>query len=582
MDGKTKHFIEAHFVGLFGILVFLLYLILNQLPEFIPKLAKYDLSLLDTILIVLGTGMVAYDCMLKQIDHIYSRFRYWLIRITDQLTPISIFFILIALTAIGFYLRFNDLGYRSFWTDEAITSYAAIGLLEHGAPVMPSGEVYTRALLNTYLIALSFKIFGISESSARIVSVIFGTLMIPLAYLLGKEFESKRVGIIAALLITFSAFEILWAREARMYAQFQFFYLLTAYLFYVSLKKTNSKLLLLSGISFIFAWYSHVLSLCFVPVAITYIIFHKRKEFLENKYFVYVSLAVMGLALVYMILTGKTPIDYYPSSAPKWGQHTVLHYAFSPKLFTLFVLASISGIVSLILWKFEMYKNKGYLYFIISFFIPFMILSASPWKTVRYAFFIFPFLVILASGAIDFYVIRNWGDGNRKVKSELVKSMKTVISITVILLVCIQVCSDIYFISHDSYNIYHDCPENWKKAGEFVKEHMGEDDKIATTLPLATLYYVGRVDYGIPGGFGDIDDAVTLTDRTTGAILFNDYNQFIQKINTEKGWVIADRCRLDGRRTDSKVREYIRNNMTYHPEGSDETVEVYSWGEDHK
>ena len=358
MDRKTKHFIEVHFVGLFGILVFLIYLMLNQLPEFIPKLAKYDLPLLDTILIVLGTGMVAYDCILKQIDHISSRFRYWLVRITDQLTPISIFFILVALTAIGFYLRFNDLGCRSFWTDEVITSYAAIGLLEHGAPVMPSGEVYTRALLNTYLIALSFKIFGISESSARIVSVIFGTLMIPLAYLLGKEFESKRVGIIAALLITFSAFEILWAREARMYAQFQFFYLLTAYLFYVSLKKTNSKLLLLSGISFIFAWYSHVLSLCFVPVAITYIIFHKRKEFLENKYFVYVSLAVMGLALVYMILTGKTPIDYYPSSAPKWGQHTVLHYAFSPKLFTLFVLASISGTVSLILWKFEMYKIK--------------------------------------------------------------------------------------------------------------------------------------------------------------------------------------------------------------------------------
>jgi hypothetical protein len=589
MREKVKHFIDAHFIGLSGILMFFFYLSLILLQTFFPRTAKYSLTNINVIFIVLGTGLVIYSFIPEQVNYMASRFRHWLTQVTDRLTPKSIFLIILTLTVIGFYLRFNNLGSKSFWTDELITTYAAIGLLEHGTPLMPSGEAYTRALLNTYLIALSFKTFGISEFSARIVSVVFGTLIIPIAYLFGKELENKRVGIIAALLITFSAFEILWAREARMYAQFQFFYLLTAYLFYISIKKGSSKLFLFSGLSFIFAWYSHVLSLCFIPVAVTYVLLCKRMEFLKNKNLVYATSGILGIAVVYMILTDKTPLDYYPLTAPEWAQHTFLHYAFASQLFTLFVLVVISSIILLLLWKLGLYKNKNPLvYLMLNFFIPFIILSISPWKTVRYSFFIFPFLILLASSAIDFYAVRNWGNNNNaictqtskafRVKSELVKNIKTIITVILILLLFMQVSSDIYFVSHDSYTFYHDCPENWKKGCEFVKEHLDEDDKIATNMPLATLYYVGRVDYDIPKGFKDIANNGTFTDSGTGVIVLNNYSLFMQKVKTEKGWLIVDRHRLNEYFTET-VRDYIRNNMTFYPEGSDETIEVYSWGD---
>jgi 4-amino-4-deoxy-L-arabinose transferase-like glycosyltransferase len=575
MREKVKHFIDAHFIGLSGILMFFFYLSLILLQTFFPRTAKYSLTNINVIFIVLGTGLVIYSFIPEQVNYMASRFRHWLTQVTDRLTPKSIFLIILTLTVIGFYLRFNNLGSKSFWTDELITTYAAIGLLEHGTPLMPSGEAYTRALLNTYLIALSFKTFGISEFSARIVSVVFGTLIIPIAYLFGKELENKRVGIIAALLITFSAFEILWAREARMYAQFQFFYLLTAYLFYISIKKGSSKLFLFSGLSFIFAWYSHVLSLCFIPVAVTYVLLCKRMEFLKNKNLVYATSGILGIAVVYMILTDKTPLDYYPLTASQ--------------LFTLFVLVVISSIILLLLWKLGLYKNKNPLvYLMLNFFIPFIILSISPWKTVRYSFFIFPFLILLASSAIDFYAVRNWGNNNNaictqtskafRVKSELVKNIKTIITVILILLLFIQVSSDIYYVSHDSYTFYHDCPENWKKGCEFVKEHLDEDDKIATNMPLATLYYVGRVDYDIPKGFKDIANNGTFTDSGTGVIVLNNYSLFMQKVKTEKGWLIVDRHRLNEYFTET-VRDYIRNNMTFYPEGSDETIEVYSWGD---
>ncbi|MCK4250890.1 hypothetical protein KAX97_05555, partial [candidate division WOR-3 bacterium] len=145
MIEKIKHFTESHFIGLVGLLMFFFYLIVNLLPKFVQRLAKYDLPLIDVTFIVLGTGLVIYSFIHKQVDNIASRFRYWL-QVTDRLTPKSILVIIFALTAIGFYLRFNNLGDRSFWIDEAITSYAAIGLLEHGTPVLPSGVVYNRAL----------------------------------------------------------------------------------------------------------------------------------------------------------------------------------------------------------------------------------------------------------------------------------------------------------------------------------------------------------------------------------------------------------------------------------------------------
>ena len=586
MIEKIKHFTESHFIGLFGLLMFFFYLIVNLLPKFVQRLAKYDLPLIDVTFIVLGTGLVIYSFIPKQVDYIASRFRYWLIQVTDKLTPKSILVIIFALTAIGFYLRFNNLGDRSIWCDEASTLYASIGLLQHGTPVLPSGELYPRSFLNHYLIALSFKIFGISEFSSRIVSVIFGTLTIPLVYLLGKEL-GRRTGLIAVLLITFSAFEILWAREARMYAQFQFFYLLTAYLFYMSLKKDNSKLFLLAVVPFIFAWYSHRLSLCFIPVAVAYIILCKRREFLKNKYFVYATLGIMGLAFVYMIATGKTPLDYLLLNVQMWAQHTFLHYVFAFVLSTLLILVFISSTISLTLWKFGIHRDRTHIYFILNFFIPFIFLSLHPWKWYRYAFFIFPFLVILASNAIDFYALQNgvnamWDQLSNKLKlrRELMINMKNVIIMMLILLLFIQVSSDIYLNSQDSYASTIVTRANWKEAGDFVKVHLNEDDRVATTVSLTALYYVGRVDYLIcqyecPAYTNS--DGMSV-DAYTGIIILDNYDLFMQKVKTEKGWLIADQGRLDGYWTDPKVRDYIRNNMTYYPEGSDETIEVYSWG----
>ena len=78
----------------------------------------------------------------------------------------------------GFYIRVIKLGETSLSFVEPLHIYPAKSILETGEPTLPSGSEYSRALWFTQLVALSFKLFGINEFSARFPSVVFGTLSI--------------------------------------------------------------------------------------------------------------------------------------------------------------------------------------------------------------------------------------------------------------------------------------------------------------------------------------------------------------------------------------------------------------------
>ncbi|MDW7727851.1 MAG: glycosyltransferase family 39 protein [Candidatus Methanoperedens sp.] len=486
----------------------------------------------------------------------------------------------------GFYLRFNNLGNLSFWIDELITSYAAIGILKHGTPVLPSGELYTRSIFNTSLIALSFKIFGVSEFSARIISVVFGTLTIPLVYLLGVKVANRRVGLLAALLIAFSAWEILWSRQARMYAQFQFFYLLTAYLFYVGLNKKDIRILLVSAVAFYGAYLDHILALSFIPVVVLYLIYSKR-EMLKNRNFIYRSLPIIfGFVFVVMIFFGKNIIDMIFYNVPIGGQKPFYYYLLT-SLKILLVLVLISIIISIILWKFRVLKIKtDTTYILLNFFIPFLILSIYAWKDSRYALFIFPFIVLSASIAIDLYVVQNIINENVvsrissaiKLKMGFVRNVKFAVLFIMVLLLFTQMISSINAFYLSQKDDYQGITQNWKKGSEYVKPRLVEGNTIITTVPLATLYYLGDAGYYLRQFEYKVimNNEGQLVDRLSGAIILDTYDSFMEAIKDSKGWAIVDH-RIDMYFTDPKVRDHIKNNMTFHPDGSDDTIKVYSW-----
>src|SRR3989344_9082919 len=94
--------------------------------------------------------------------------------------------VLMLLILIGTFLRINNLGMLSLWGDEAVFALSAKGILSTGVPNLPSNSVYPRAIPRSYLIGISFKLLGVNEVAARIPSVIFGILIIPLTYLTAR------------------------------------------------------------------------------------------------------------------------------------------------------------------------------------------------------------------------------------------------------------------------------------------------------------------------------------------------------------------------------------------------------------
>src|SRR3989344_8469876 len=151
---------------------------------------------------------------------------------------------LIILIALGFIYRIWFLSTQSIWMDESFTINAALETLEKGYPLLDSGVFYGGSLLNIYLISGFISIFP-DIWGARLVSVLFGTLTLILSFYFGKKFFDKKTALIFTFLMTFSYWEILWSRQARMYIQLQFFYFLSLFLFHKFIKNQNKKNLFL-------------------------------------------------------------------------------------------------------------------------------------------------------------------------------------------------------------------------------------------------------------------------------------------------------------------------------------------------
>ncbi len=123
------------------------------------------------------------------------------------------------------WLRGGNLGSNSFFVDEYFHVYAAQGLLEHGQPLMPGGGVYRRALPYSYAVAAFFKIFGVSEWSARLPSLIASSLLVLLVFAAGRCWFGVAAGLLAAAIVAVGPPLTFTARLCRMYAPFELLYL---------------------------------------------------------------------------------------------------------------------------------------------------------------------------------------------------------------------------------------------------------------------------------------------------------------------------------------------------------------------
>jgi hypothetical protein len=124
-----------------------------------------------------------------------------------------------ALTLIGAGLRFYAIGTKGLWLDEAFSVWLGWQPL----PEMLAWLLKVDQHPPLYYILLHlWMVFGDTASVVRSLSALMGTLTIPLFYTLGKKIGGWQLGLVTALLLTFSPFHIRFAQETRMYTTLTF------------------------------------------------------------------------------------------------------------------------------------------------------------------------------------------------------------------------------------------------------------------------------------------------------------------------------------------------------------------------
>ena len=101
---------------------------------------------------------------------------------------------LLLLLAVAAWLRILYLRGANLHVDEFTTLWAAQQVREQGAPIMPSGVLYTRGLLYTYLLAGAETLFGAGRITAFALSMVTGLITIVVTWIVGKRSWSAAVG----------------------------------------------------------------------------------------------------------------------------------------------------------------------------------------------------------------------------------------------------------------------------------------------------------------------------------------------------------------------------------------------------
>jgi hypothetical protein len=128
---------------------------------------------------------------------------------------------LVGLVLLAFALRVYRLDAYSFWTDEGLTperaGYAVGEILRNVIVIQGFPSKDTHPPFYYLVIHATRALFGESDFAYRYPSVLFGVLLVPVLYALGRRMGGRALGLLVALLAAVNPLQVYYAQEARMY-----------------------------------------------------------------------------------------------------------------------------------------------------------------------------------------------------------------------------------------------------------------------------------------------------------------------------------------------------------------------------
>jgi|GEM_PF-1213416 len=512
------------------------------------------------------------------------------------------FAVLLILVAAGFYLRFRNLGYLSFWGDDGHTVLGTLSIIKQGYPRLPSGFMLFHSILSYYLNVIFVLVFGSTEFAFRLPSVLMGCGSIIVIYFFGKEIANKFTGFLAASVITFSTWYIHFAREARYYQALQFFVLTSLFFFYKGFVKCQKPYRIVATVFFLASPLVHG-NAFFLIIAFIALLFCTGRKFFKKHILIPFAaiLAFYGFLIINQVFFWKVGRSFYAAEGGGFVEMLAAYFRrFDPYYFKILnimfpemvyiVLAGLAVLIGLSVFisvkkkaSFaDLYLNENktalgksgagfacnlfMLYFFL--FATLMIFSIGRmYNQQRYIYFVMPVFILLYAYTV--YVLSftagrlinlaykklSKRDISKKVFAALLCIIFAAISFFTVSGIDLKQAHAIAEIKHSDsldtmYAISTAMPFHWDAAstGKYVAENIKEGDIVITTDIYNSYPYTRAVDYWLWTGdlvswkpYHLTEDG-EFRDDTHGVPLIRDIFKFIEIFNQNHDkniWVIC-------------------------------------------
>jgi hypothetical protein len=218
---------------------------------------------------------------------------------------------LTALTIVGACVRFLYLGRKSYWWDEVATVEIC------SAPLREFWQWIWRREANMafyYLLVRQWLYFGDGEATLRSLSVIFAVVSIPVIYFVGvRAFQSRRAGLLAALLLSVNTAHIAYSQEARSYALLVLLCLLSL-LFFLRLPEPGIANAIAYVVVSALAVYAHFFAVFFLGAQWCSLLWLRKAKVRWKQVFWSIAAIIILIspALYYMLLRRSGQLEHTP------------------------------------------------------------------------------------------------------------------------------------------------------------------------------------------------------------------------------------------------------------------------------
>ena len=479
------------------------------------------------------------------------------------------------------WLRWQYITAISLYVDEFTTLWAARQVLERGLPLMPSGVLYTRGFLASYLTAAVIAPFGANLTlvalAGRLLSLLFGLLTLLSTYGLGRSaWGDARIGWLAAVGMALLPEAIIWQSRARFYAQLQWLALLTVWAAWRLVETEEGRPLwrraLLFALLFAAALFTQEEMLLLLPILGLLVVWRRGFHFLRRKPVMAALLACGGAVAARFLLEVWGQPGYFETIqaqrpyvqggfdvAGAWRVYGPLLMGPERLPWTLgmavaFLLASREWGKAGGEWR---QLHRATFFFGMTFLFVLaviLVLVGGTWREARYLLLVQPFWLLC--GAAGMVQVGDWLAARLE---ERFRPAARRLWLGVLTLACAALLWPGAQVAMTTQ------VEGYDRVLAQVAARRQPAELILSPQPPACAFVLGRCDfYAIQRGYEEFvisqPPGGALVDRWTGSLLLNDEAALRRLLQAETGlWFVTDSFRLATRYEADFLRTVIAN-----------------------